>query len=106
MAGDQLDQFILDILEQKQLPGITPEVKAQLVTDLKQRLLDQIDRAIIDALPDDKMDQFNDLLDNSADDAQVQEFMVSAGVDVKQVAIDTMLRFRSLYLGTRESDKE
>ncbi len=103
MAGDELDKFIRDILNQKQLSGVSPEVEKQLVADLKERLIDQINRAIIDAMPEDKMDEFNQMLDSDVDDAQIQQFVANSGVDTRQVTIETMLRFRSLYLGDKET---
>lgn len=99
MGGDELDQFINEMLDAKQISGLTDEVRAQLVSDLKQRLLDQINKALIDALPEDKMDEFEQLLDNeSAGDAELQQFIANAGVDVKKVATVTMLRFYDLYV--------
>ncbi len=105
MAGDELDRFIGDMLAEKDLPGLhdDEEVFEELAKDLKQRLLDQIDRAVIDALPDERVDDLNALMDQSeTTDVQIHEFIVSAGVDTKQVAIDTMLRFRDLYLTPSE----
>lgn len=99
MADRELDQFIYTMLDAKQLPGITNEVRAQLVTDLKQRLLDQVNRALIDALPEDKIELFDHLLDDpDISDAQIQQFIVEAGVDVKQITTATMLRFYDLYV--------
>ena len=100
MTGDELDQFVREILAAKQLSGVNDDVRAQLVQDLRQRLLDQINRALIDALPDEKLDEFTNMLDNSeVTDELAQEFMVASGVDVKRVSIRTMLTFRDLYLG-------
>lgn len=99
MQGDELDKFIEDIVAVKQLSGVTDEVRAQLVSDLKQRLLDQINRALIDALPDEQIDAFNALLDEpSSTDETVQQFIVNTGVDVRRVTAETMLRFRDLYI--------
>ncbi|HEU4715425.1 MAG TPA: DUF5663 domain-containing protein [Candidatus Saccharimonadales bacterium] len=99
MAGDELDQFINEMLDAKKLSGVTEDVRAQLVSDLKQRLLDQINKALIDALPDEKMDEFERLLDDeSLTDEQVQQFIVNSGVDVKKVTTVTMLRFYDLYV--------
>ena len=100
MAGNELAQFIRDILAEKQLSGVDDEVREQLVTDLTGRLLDQINRALIDALPDDKLQEFNAMLDDEAvSDETVQQFIATSGVNVQQVTIQTMLRFRDLYLG-------
>ena len=99
MAGDELDQFINEMLDAKKLSGVTEDVRAQLVSDLKQRLLDQINKALIDALPDEKMDEFERLLDDeSLTDEQVQQFIMNSGVDVKKVTTVTMLRFYDLYV--------
>lgn len=99
MQGDELDQFIADILTAKQLSGVTDEVRVQLTADLKERLLDQINRALINALDDEQIAQFNALLDDSStDDQAAQQFIVNSGVDVRQVTAKTMLRFRDLYL--------
>lgn len=99
MAGDELDQFVNEMLDAKQLSGVTDDVRAQLVSDLKQRLLDQVNKALIDALPDGKMDEFEQLLDDETiDDARVQQFMLDAGVDVKKVTTVTILRFYDLYV--------
>ncbi len=100
MAGNELTQFIRDILAEKQLSGVDDEVREQLVSDLTSRLLDQINRALIDALPDDKLQEFNAMLDDEAvSDEAVQQFIATSGVNVQQVTIQTMLRFRDLYLG-------
>lgn len=104
---DGLNKFIEDMLTEKDLPGITPEAKDMLVADLKQRLMDQINKSIIDAMPDDKIDEFDALLDKEGvDDTQLQQFIINAGVDVKQETIKTMLAFRSLYLQTSEERGE
>jgi predicted methyltransferase len=103
MTGDDLDRFISDILEAKKLSGVDADVRTQLIGDLKQQLLDQINRALIDALPEDKLDQFNILLeDPSTTDESIQSFIATNGVDVTRVTAQTMLRFRDLYLEPAE----
>ena len=100
MQKDELDVFVERLLAEKALPGVSDEVKVQLVADLKQRLLDQINRALIDALPEEKLGAFNDLLDDEAtSDDQVQRFVAESGVDAQAVTLETMLRFSELYLG-------
>ena len=96
----QLDDFINQVITDKNLSGLTDEVREQLVEDLRQRLMDQIDRAIIDALPEDKAIEFSNKLDDeNFGDEQVQQFMNDSGVDMQGVTLATMLRFRELYLG-------
>lgn len=101
MAGDELDIFIHGLLEDKQLSGLDEDVRAQLVSDLKGRLLTQIDRAVVDALPSEKIEAFNELLDQpGVDDTQIHGFIQESGVDIKKVTLQTMIRFRDLYLQT------
>lgn len=96
---DQLDTFIKEIIDTKQLPGITEEAKVGLLEQMRERLLDMINRALINELPDEKLAEFTTLLDNeSVDDSQVQQFIAQSGVDVEKVTAKTMLAFRSLYL--------
>lgn len=103
MNGDELDQFVGGILDAKKLSGIDQDVRAQLVTDLKQQLLDQINRALIDALSEDKLDEFNALLeDPTTTDETVQTFITTSGVDINRVTSKTMLQFRDLYLQSAE----
>ncbi len=100
MQQDELDKFINQILDEKQLSGVSDEVRVQLVADLKERLTDQINRALIDTIPEQKIDELNNLLDNSeVTDEQIQQFIIDCGVDDKKVALETMLRFAELYLG-------
>ena len=97
----QLELFVGEILEKKQIPGITPEVRQQLLQDLKGRLLDQINRALIAALPEDKITELDNMLDNGADEVAMQKFIVDSGVNVGQITVGAMVAFRNLYLGEK-----
>lgn len=106
-AGDELDQFVEEMLTAKELSGVTDEVRAQLVRDMKKQLLDQINRALINALPDDKVAELSSMLDdNSVDESSLQQFIVDAGVDVRQVTARTMLQFRDLYIRPQSQKAE
>ena len=101
VMGDEeaLEKFVGEILADKDLSGMTDEAKVYLIDDLKTRLMDQINRALIDELSEEKLAEFNTMLDNDSITAdQVQEFVASSGVDVKQVVARAALVFRDLYL--------
>jgi len=95
-----IGSFVDEIIEAKNLPGSQDEqVKQYLREDLSSRLLELIDKALIDALPDDKIADFEALLDKEGvSDEDLQKFIVDAGVDVIQVTSMTMIRFRDSYL--------
>lgn len=99
---EAIKKFVEDIVDEasKKVPAMSSETARQyLIEDLVQRLLDLIDRALIEALPDDKLNAFNALLDreDSTPD-EVQRFVADAGVDVTKVTSLTMLQFRDQYL--------
>lgn len=97
---ENVEQFVDQLITDKQVSGLTDEVRAELKVDLTQRLVDQIDRAVIDALPEDKAIELASRLDDDDfGDEQVAEFMKNSGVDMQRVSLETMLKFRELYLG-------
>lgn len=96
---DPLDTFIKDIIDTKQLPGITDEMKSGLIEEMRERLFDLINRALVEAIPEDKVAGFDALLDDeSTSDEDVQAFIANTGVDVQRVTSKSMLTFRNLYL--------
>ena len=101
MDQDALSKFINDIIDAKNFKTLDSDVRRQLEQDLKNRLLDQIDRAVLGALPENKIDGFNDLLDRNASQQEIQQYIANSGVDTKKITLETMLRFRSLYLGVK-----
>lgn len=98
--GDPFEQFVSELLDSKAWGDrVDQDGRKQLEEDLKGRLLDQIDRAVIDALPEDQVDGLNELLDREAPDEEVHEYIANSGVDVQGITMQVMLRFRELYLG-------
>lgn len=100
---EQLDAFIREIIEAKQLPGLTEEAKVGLLEEMRERLLDMINRALIEALPDDKVAELSKLMDGDGlTDEQLQDFIEKSGIDIEGVTAKAMLAFRGLYLQTAE----
>lgn len=99
MAEDALDKFIDEIIMLGDFSSVSEEVKLILATDLKEKLLNQVNRAIIDAMNDQQVEEFNNFLqEGQKNDEQVQRFVANFGIDSKIIAARAMLRFRSLYL--------
>ena len=100
---ENVEKFIDQLIDEKGL-GVEGDVRKQLKLDMMERLLDQIDRASINALPEDKAIELADKLDDeNFTDEQVADFMNDSGVDLERVALETMLQFRLLYLGGNAS---
>lgn len=99
MAYSELTIFINQLLDQKGLGSLDAEVREQLVSDLEKRLVDQINRALVEALPEDKLAEFTKLADSNSSDEQLQTFLSQNGVDSQKVTTDAMLQFKQAYLG-------
>lgn len=98
-----IDDFIESLLNDKGITDIEPDVREELKADMKSRLLDQIDRAAVQALSPEKADELAKLLENpDFSNEEMTKFMQESGVNLTEVAMDTMLKFRSFYLGTEE----
>lgn len=96
-----IDDFIESLLKDKGITDLEPEVKKELVEDMKKRLQDQIDRACVQALPEDKAEELAKLVDKpDFTNEKLVEFMKDSGVNLEEVALNTMLKFRNFYLGT------
>lgn len=103
MEMQSVDEFIESILKDKGITDIEPEVRADLKEDMKKRLLDQINKAAVMQLSEEKATELADLVnDPSFTNEEMTKFMQNSGVDLTQVALDTMLKFRSFYLGQGE----
>ena len=102
-----IDEFIEQLLKDKDVTDLAPETKAELISDMKTRLLDQVNRAAIMELPDDKAEELAHLVeDPNFTDEQMAEFVQNAGVNLTEVALETMLKFRSFYLGIDPEENE
>ena len=98
-----IDDFIESLLNEKGITDIDPEVKADLKNDMKARLLDQIDKAAIMELSEDKAEELAKLVDDpDFTNEKMTTFMQESGVNLAEVTLDTMLKFRAFYLGTGE----
>ncbi len=96
---DNVEQFIDQLIDEKDL-NLEDDVRQELKADMINRLLDQIDQASINALPEEKAIELADKLDDpDFTDEQVSEFIRNSGVDLERVALETMIQFRLLYLG-------
>ena len=99
----KIDDFIESLLKDKGIDNVEPEIREELKADMKARLLDQIDRAAVQALPEDKATELAGLIDQpDFTNAKMTEFMQNSGVNLTEVALDTMLKFRSYYLSAEE----
>ncbi|HSW78626.1 MAG TPA: DUF5663 domain-containing protein [Candidatus Babeliales bacterium] len=95
-----LNEFIEELLQQKQLPAsLDPTVKQRLVQDLTTRLNDLINRRLLDAMDDKTLAEFNKMIEKEAEATELQEFIDKNVPDKQQIVTAALLEFRQLYLG-------
>jgi len=100
---EALDKFIDEMLTTKNLAGVDEEARGYLAAELKEAFLNLLNRSIIDAMPDNKVDELNKFLDDESKTIEdMQKFVAESGVDAKKITFDTMIQFRDLYLQNSE----
>ncbi|MBQ3293177.1 hypothetical protein IJG93_02660 [Candidatus Saccharibacteria bacterium] len=98
-----IDEFIESLLNDKGITDVEPEVREELKADMKKRLEDEINRAAIEALPEEKAAELAKLVgEPDFTNEKMTEFIKNSGVNLTEVALETMLKFRSFYLGAEE----
>ncbi len=98
-----IDEFLESLLNDKGITDIEPDIREELKADMKTRLLDQINQAAIMELSEEKAKELAELVDDpNFTNEKMTEFIQNSGVNLTEVTLDTMLKFRSFYLGSGE----
>jgi hypothetical protein len=95
----QYDPFIDKLLEERQYQTLTPENRQFIVEDLRERIAEQVNRAIFDALPDEYLTQAEQLLASGEPTAEkLQQIIKASKINVEKIVAQTLVRFRAFYL--------
>ena len=95
----KVDDFIEGLLTEKGVSIDDPEIKAEVVKDMREKLEAEVNRACIQALSEEKAKELAGKIDDpSFTTDQMTEFMRNSGVNMEEIAAKTMQRFRSFYL--------
>lgn len=103
MDQPELDSFVEKLIDDKNIEGLTPEGRAQIAGELKDELVQQINRAILMELPDEKLDEIDKKLDSGEMKPEdLSGIVENSGVDVAKITMETLLYFKAFYLGKGE----
>ncbi len=95
-----VDEFVESILDDKGITNVEPDIRQELKEDMKKRLMDQINRAAVMKLSEEKVAELNKLMDEpDFTNEKMTEFMKNSGINLSEVALDTMIKFRGFYMG-------
>lgn len=92
-----IEEFIDRVIEEKGIKTKTPEVLDQVKIDLTSRLEDSFNAMVLTNLPEDKLEEFNNLLD-TGNEEEINNFIAKNVPDIEQKLAEVMLEFKSSYL--------
>ena len=94
---EKIEEFCEKLVREKGLELDEEEMK-EVKRDMAERLLAQIQRAEIDALPEEKVKELAEKIDEM-EPQEIEQFVADSGVDVEEEALAVMMQFRNLFLG-------
>lgn len=97
--GQKITEFIDQLIKDKHFKDITPDIEEMIRSQLKDRLDKFILARIISNLSDEKVNQFNAMLDAKKSEMEIQEFVTASVPDFVDFLTQTLLEFRGIYLG-------
>lgn len=100
-VGESLDlkMFVDRLVEEKKFPeDLEKEVIDQIKSDLLGRVEDRVNALIISNLSEDKLGEFNDLLDKNISDEEMQKFCAENIPNMAQLIATELIVFRQTYL--------
>ena len=94
-----LKMFVDRLVEEKKYPDdLEKEVVDQIKADLLSRVEDRVNAVIISNLSEEKLGEFNKLLDDNISDEDMQKFCASNIPNLSQLIASELIVFRQSYL--------
>lgn len=99
----KLTEFTEKLLQEKGIFIDDEETKQQVVAEMTEKLQEEINRALVEALSEEKAKELTEKI-NAPDftEEKTIEFIKDSGVDIEKITEDTKKRFREFYLGRGE----
>lgn len=102
VAEEKLKEFAKQLVKEKNFQGIDdPEIFKQLEEDLYERLEERVNAEILAALPPEKLEEFDRLLDVGSRE-EVSDFCEANVPNLQEVMTNALGAFRARYLGLEE----
>ncbi len=92
--------FAEGLLIEKNFGEMDEETKKDMVNDIIERVNNFINRAVLESLPKEKLDELDAMIENdTASPEAVAQLIQDSGVDAGAVSVEAMAKFREIYLG-------
>lgn len=99
-----LDAFVMQMLMDKGIADAGEEAVAKFHEDLKTMLVEEINRSLLAALPEEKLNQISASAENGELNTEsLTQAIEESGIDTAKITEETMMKFREIYLA--ESDE-
>ena len=101
-SAQYVEDFLQQLLTEAGMDTVSPEVKAQMLTDLRARLQDRLFGTIVMNLTDGKLTEFREMIENSGAQEDLEKFVDANVPNAAEVFAQAMVTFRKDYLGLQE----
>ena len=92
-----IDNFVENLIKEKGLPDLDPAIMDQMKADLKERVSNRVNAAIIAKMPPDQLDVFEKKMD-AGDEQDLENYIAAQIPDLENVLAQELLEFRVTYL--------
>ena len=94
-----VDDFLNLLLDEGGMDTVSPEVRAQMLSDLRVRLNERLFVTAISNLSDDKVTELRKLTEGVPSGEAIEKFIDGNIPDAQEIFAGAMLTFRNDYLG-------
>ena len=102
ILSDLTQEEIVAIYVEKMIADKGVEPTDELRAELREKLNDEITKAMVLSMPDYLVSKLNEEMENGADDEAVEKLIDESGIDVETITEQTMNKFREDYLNGEE----
>lgn len=96
--SSNIQNFLQKIVDQVDQGDISPEQREQMVKILGRQLDSALLAAALQALPEEKMPEYDALINSQPTAEQVQQYLMSNVPDIENVYRAALLAFRQKYI--------
>lgn len=91
-------QFVEQLIAEMGLGDVDEKKKSRLQEKLSEKLIDEINRALIAVLPEEKLVILENLPEDARASEKVAEMVEEAGIDTKKLVSEVLEEFRTAIL--------
>lgn len=100
--SEEIEKYLQALILEKGVKTLPGHVLASIMYDLYVRFIDYLFINVAKAMPKEKFNEFEDLLDEETDQAKIESY-IKENVDYKKVMDETFTEFRETFLSTKQT---